>query len=173
MTEVQTDLSLDTISDLLTKFCSERFGIDIEQDFLYHAVTAIQNLKEAGRLNVIYHLSKGLSIQRSDGSDTLFPIKRMPMGLLEYISGFFTSSNSRSVSAIVLQVAYIIIAVCNYTCRCLTVHLTTDFGSILCMPTLVRSGPSSIMDHCGVLCLQCSQDKVLLEVQARKDCCHR
>ena len=31
----------------------------------------MQNLKEAERVNVIYNLSKGLSVQRSDGSDTL------------------------------------------------------------------------------------------------------
>ena len=56
----------------------------------------MQNLKEAERVNVIYNLSKGLSVQRSDGSDTLFPRKRMPMGLLEFMSA---ASDSRKVSA--------------------------------------------------------------------------
>ena len=79
-TGVQTDFSLDVISDLFTKYCNERCGLDVDEDFVRHAVCAMQNLKEAERVNVIYNLSKGLSVQRSDGSDTLFPRKRMPMG---------------------------------------------------------------------------------------------
>ena len=97
-TGAQTDFSLDAITELFTKYCAERCGLEVGEDFLRHAVCAMQNLKEAGRLNVIYHLSKSFSVQRSDGSDTLFPRKRMPMGLLEFMSGFFTASDSRNVS---------------------------------------------------------------------------
>lgn len=82
---MQTDFSLDVISELFTKYCTERCGLDVDEDFVRHAVCAMQNLKEAARVNVIYNLSKGLSVQRSDGSDTLFPRKRMPMGLLELL----------------------------------------------------------------------------------------
>lgn len=51
------------------------------------------NLKGAERSNVLYNFSKATAILRSDGSDTLLPMKWLPMGLLEYCASFFTATS--------------------------------------------------------------------------------
>ena len=62
-TGAQTDFSLDVISDLFTKYCTERCGLDIDEDFIHHAVCAMQTLKEAGRVNVIYQPKRSVSTE--------------------------------------------------------------------------------------------------------------
>ena len=41
---------------------------------------------------VITDSPKGLGLQRDDGSGSLIPTNRMPMGLLEYVINFYQSS---------------------------------------------------------------------------------
>jgi len=41
----------------------------------------------------MYNLTKGLGTQRADGSDSRFPTKCMPMGLIEYEAEFFANDN--------------------------------------------------------------------------------
>ena len=48
-------------------------------------------------INVLYNLAKGLGTQRADGSDSRFPTKCMPMGLIEYAAEFFANDNVRQV----------------------------------------------------------------------------
>jgi hypothetical protein len=57
----------------------------------------MENLHRAGRSNVLYLLAKALGTTRPDGSDSLLPISRMPMGLLEYMVNFFTASSIQQV----------------------------------------------------------------------------
>ncbi len=56
------------------------------------------NLKSNQRHNVLYSLAKGFAIMRQDKSDTRFPMKKMPMGLLEYMAGFYEAQEMRKVS---------------------------------------------------------------------------
>ena len=42
------------------------------------------------RSNVLYKFAKGLGTMR-DESDSLLPVKRMPMGLIEHTSNFYIS----------------------------------------------------------------------------------
>ncbi|XP_065891566.1 uncharacterized protein [Dysidea avara] len=55
-------------------------------------------LKANGRGNVLYNLAKGIGTLREDGQESRFPIKRMPMGLIEYSADFFAADNLQSIS---------------------------------------------------------------------------
>ena len=68
-----------------------------KQDFLCLTASGMQNLSDAGRSNTIYQLAQGLGTSRSDGSDSLLPVRRMPMGLIEYAIVFFTASSVQKV----------------------------------------------------------------------------
>ena len=63
-------------------------------------------LKDRGRHDVIYGLSKGLGTTRPDKSDSLFPTTRMPMGLLEYniMVQFFNGKPGQHVREIYIVV---------------------------------------------------------------------
>ena len=54
-------------------------------------------LKESGRSNVLYTLARALATPRTSGVGSKFPTNRMPMGLLEYMVGFFDSNTSPQV----------------------------------------------------------------------------
>ena len=58
----------------------------------------MERLKLCSRSNVIYNLAKGLGMMRNDQSDSCFPAKRMPMGLIEYICNFFVSETLEQVT---------------------------------------------------------------------------
>jgi len=45
----------------------------------------------------MYNLAKGVGTQRADGSDSRFPMKCMPMGLIEYAADFFANDNVQQV----------------------------------------------------------------------------
>ena len=55
-------------------------------------------LKDNHRSNILYNMAKAIGTIREDGSDSSLPVKRMPMGLLEYIASFFAVDNLQSVS---------------------------------------------------------------------------
>lgn len=77
-----------------------------QKDFLSYASTAMRNLAASGRTNVLYNLAKGIGQPREDGTDSCFPIKRMPMGLLEYAADFFAKKNLNTVSDNTLMCDY-------------------------------------------------------------------
>ena len=66
-------------------------------DYCEYALGAMTTLKENGRSNILYRLARALFTKRSDGTGSKFPADRMPMGLLEYIVGFFDSNTSPQV----------------------------------------------------------------------------
>ncbi len=86
------------LSALFSRYCDEQFECTVPDDFLLYAAPAMSQLSVSHRSNVLYNLAKGLSCMRADKSDSLFPTKRMPMGLLEFMANFFVSSESRKVS---------------------------------------------------------------------------
>ena len=93
----QTNLSLPgSSSDLVTlsKLFSDLLGSDIHvpEDYLIYTAQAMNQLSVSGRSNVLYKLSKGIGTMRPDNSDSCFPCKRMPMGMLEYMTDFFAST---------------------------------------------------------------------------------
>ena len=84
---------LDTLSQVFSVIINKR----VPCDFLALVCSGMENLQEARRSNIIYLLAKAVGTKRDDGSDTLLPTKRMPMGLLEYMVSFFTGSSINKV----------------------------------------------------------------------------
>ena len=82
----------------MISYASEHYGLDLPPDFVQLVLAAMKHLQDAGRLNVIYDLAKGFGTKRPDGSDSYFPTKRMPMGLLQYMAQFFVSKPGQHVS---------------------------------------------------------------------------
>ena len=70
----------------------------VEPEFLELAARGMQHLHEKGRTNVIYSMVKAVGTMHSDGSDSLLPAERMPMGLIEYAVNFFTASSVQKVN---------------------------------------------------------------------------
>lgn len=79
-------------------------GIFLPDDYLLHSASAMVQLSNSNRSNVVYNLVKGIGSLRTDGSDSCFPCKRMPMGLLEYMADFFSSD---SVQQVCMHVKYL------------------------------------------------------------------
>jgi len=91
------DTHLQVLSRLFSSHLSAFSSPSVPEDFLCHAAAAIVRLHEGGRTNILYNLAKGIGTSRPDGSDALFPIKQMPMGLVEYIALFFVTDNLQKV----------------------------------------------------------------------------
>ena len=97
---MEADEQLKLLSDLFSAFLKQRHPHVrlLPLDFLKLVVLGLQRLHDAGRANVIYLLAKALGTTRPDGSDSLLPTSRMPMGLLEYMVEFFTASSVQQVN---------------------------------------------------------------------------
>ena len=54
-------------------------------------------LNQAGRSNVVYNMVKAIGTNRSNSDDSLLPLTRMPMGLIEHCVNFFSSSQLQQV----------------------------------------------------------------------------
>ena len=77
---------------------TKAIGVKFPADYLELSIAAADNLGKAGRANVLYLLAKALGTQRPDGSDTLLPVRRLPMGLIEHCANFF---NATSISQVI------------------------------------------------------------------------
>lgn len=75
-------------------------GLSVRDDFVILAAKAMLQLKNSGRSNVLYNLAKAIGTIREDGSDSRLPMKRMPMGLIEYIASVFVADNLQSVRSL-------------------------------------------------------------------------
>jgi len=78
-----------------------QLSLAVPNDILSNAANAMVRLTDAGQTNVLYSLAKGIGTLRLDESDSCFPIKRMPMGLVEYIVQFFAVDNLQQVNYLV------------------------------------------------------------------------
>ena len=85
----------------LLSFAGELFNIvaqcqqvHVATDFLPLSLNAMRQLESGGRSNLIYGLARGFGVTRADGSDSLFPTKKMITGLLEYSVNFFNAGNN-------------------------------------------------------------------------------
>lgn len=85
------DDQIQFVSEMFAVYCSSQ-NVAVPSDFLQLAIKGMTHLKNAGRSNVLYNLSKGLGTKRSDGSDTRFPCKQVVTGLLEHCVNFFNAT---------------------------------------------------------------------------------
>ncbi len=80
-------------------------------------------------MNVLYHLAKGLGTLRPNSNESRFPVSRMPFGLLQYMTTFFTSTNTTHVSGV--RIDLLLFNLNLYTCR-LCVKKVTRSGLLAC-----------------------------------------
>ncbi len=64
----------------------ENEGVIVPTDFIALSLRVMKQLKCSGRSNFLYGLSQE---QRTDGSDSIFPSKRLISGLFEHCVNFF------------------------------------------------------------------------------------
>lgn len=95
--QLPVESQLSTLSKLFSVYLSQ-FSLTVPNDFLDNAASAMQRLSDGGRTNVLYNLAKGMGTLRPDQSDSRFPIKQMPLGLVEYIAQFFAADNLQQVN---------------------------------------------------------------------------
>ena len=66
-------------------------------------------------------IQAGIGTVNKDGSDSCFPTKRMPMGMLEYMADFYSSPNLQTVRLVLVhhvnRIIFICIHVCTYAKR--------------------------------------------------------
>lgn len=92
------DVLISFIGDVLSKH-AEKKQLFIPPDYISLSLSAMKQLECCGRSNLLYGLAFGLGTERADGSDALFPTKRVITGLLEYSVNFYNSgSASKHVS---------------------------------------------------------------------------
>lgn len=103
----ETEIQVSISSQWLTNYASEVYGLSIPSDFILLALDAMKHLQDAGRLSVVYDPVKGFGQRCPDGSDSYFPTKLMPMGLLQYMAQF---KPGQKVSAIMYSVTTYCIA---------------------------------------------------------------
>ena len=86
------------LSELYSAYLRQHYNTQaVPSDFLELVARGMQHLHEKGRTNVIYSIAKAVGTMRSDGSDSLLPTARMPMGLIEYAVNFYTVSSVQKV----------------------------------------------------------------------------
>lgn len=137
---------LKVISEFLSKYGTSE-GISVPNDFLPLVIKAMIQLKRNYRANVVYNFVKGLGTIRLDGSDSRFPAKMMPMGLVEYVTNFFVADTVQQVSMLEFMLAFFR---CCFCLRCHRALLIITCGSRPCTFSSVKNGLSSIMDLYGV-----------------------
>ena len=96
--QLPLETQLQTLSTLFSSYVSSKYSISVPDDYLEYSAMAMANLRHNACSNVLYNLAKGMGTPRADGSDSRFPVKRMPMGLIEYAASFFACDNLQSVS---------------------------------------------------------------------------
>jgi len=96
--QLPLESQLQILSSLCFNYVSSKYSISVPDGYLEYSATAMANLRQNSRSNVLYDLAEELGTPRADGSDSRFPVKRMPMGLIKYAASFFACDNLQSVS---------------------------------------------------------------------------
>lgn len=95
---LQANEQLRVLTTLFSEVARLQYSFPtVAPDFLGLVASGMQRLFTEGRSNTLYLLARALGTLRSDGSDSLLPVKRMPMGLIEYTVAFFAASCEQKV----------------------------------------------------------------------------
>lgn len=98
---VEPKQQINFLSEMFSRI-AESEGLEVPTDFLPLSINAMQQLAHNGRSNMLYGLSKGLGTPREDGSDSVFPSKKVVSGLMEYSINFYNSGSGENVRYIFL-----------------------------------------------------------------------
>ena len=78
-----TSLNPSQQLEVLSQLFIQVSNTPVPSDFLELASNAMCHLRESNWSNIIYLLANCLGTKRSGGFDSLLPVKRMPMGLID------------------------------------------------------------------------------------------
>lgn len=104
--DVKKFISSDLLDDAcLTEIANMSFlklavktGIDTNQaDFASQSIRAMKRLQDHGKNNLLYKFAFCIANTRPDSDVPLFPLERMPFGLVEYQIEFFAATNIAQV----------------------------------------------------------------------------
>ena len=144
LNRLPTESQLPLLSEVFSVYMQNVFELLVPNDFLLLSATAMHQLSKNGRTNVLYNLAKGMVTLRQDKEDTRFPIKRMPMGLVEYTAQFFAFDNLQQVNTDSRNLSNTYLYIRSL------VQWIIDNGCRPCTVTLVKNGSNYIVDPCGV-----------------------
>ena len=85
------------LSSLLQCYCLRSINYSVPTDFLQLLMKSMKHLQDSGRSNIFYQLAKAYGNMRPDGSDSVLPAHRMPIGLIEYCSIFYSTTGTYQV----------------------------------------------------------------------------
>ena len=83
--------------------CKSAGLVEIPVDFLKLAADGMRHLRKCDRTNVIYRFARVIGTMRKDKSDSLLPVRRMPMGLIEYCVNFFNAEHINQVCLVLID----------------------------------------------------------------------
>ena len=98
LSQLSEGYQLEFMSKFFSQYALVNHCLTVPEDFLILSAKAMAQLKHSDRSNVLYNLAMGLGTLRDDGSDSRFPTRRMPMGLVEHMANFFVAEEMRKVS---------------------------------------------------------------------------
>lgn len=97
LNQMELQVQLDKIGSIFSQIGAEHYGISVPPDFLALSLSAFRHLNTCDRSNVLYNIAKGIGKMRDDGTDSLLPTRRMPMGLLEHLANLLVADSLQQV----------------------------------------------------------------------------
>ena len=92
------DSSLCDIANMSFLKLAIENGIDTNPaDFASQSIRAMKRLQENGKNNLLYKFAYSIANNRPGSDAALFPLERMPFGLVEYQIEFFSATNVAQV----------------------------------------------------------------------------
>jgi hypothetical protein len=87
------------LNKLFEVYAWSQHGLSIPDDFLQLVIQAKDHLVQNHRRDVVSDLVQVIGTMRKDSSDSLLPVRRMPMGLLEYMLAYYAADTKNGVSS--------------------------------------------------------------------------
>lgn len=94
MLPAKTQVTL--FDNLFSDYAQERNLFDCDK-FISKSLKAMQKLEENGKNNLVSKFARGIADERPESNESLFPLNRMPFGLVEYQIEFFTATHVQQV----------------------------------------------------------------------------
>ena len=114
------DENLKFVADASFLKVALRVGIDTNPaNFATLSVKAMKVLQGNGKSNLLYKFAYCITTSRPGSKELLFPIHRMPFGLVEYQIEFFSSTNVTQVG----YFAYILLNIYSFVVQVLLLFL--------------------------------------------------
>ncbi len=97
ISELSREEQIGVVTKLFQEYALLHYERVYPSDYLILSLEAMVQLDRGGRTNVMYNLAKAIGTKRPNSQESRLPVSRMPMGLIEYCSNFFCSSDMQQV----------------------------------------------------------------------------